>query len=226
MSRFPIDALSRNLAQPASRRSLLQLLGAGAAGATVTAVGLNSVEARKNNKGRKKGRGKGKGNKGDSANIGPFSTLTGIPLSAHQQGRNFKGTLDIVRFDEQDGAVVAIGTIAGKVTGKGNGNKPVSVEDVVIPVDFGTPTAAQRQAGGVQAQATCNLLDLVLGPIDLDLLGLRLQVNQIHIQLTAEQGGGLLGDLLCAVANLLDPLGPLSDLVAALNALLAALQGL
>lgn len=222
MSHFSIDTLSRNLAQPASRRGLLQLLGAGAAGATVTAVGLNTVEARKNNKGRRKGKGKGKGNKGDSTNIGPFTTLTGIPLSAHQQGRNFKGTLDIVSFKEQAGEIVAIGTITGKVTGNGNGNKPVSADNVVIPVTLGTPVAAQ-QAGRVQAQATCDILDLVLGPIDLTLLGLHLQVNQIHIQLTGDSTGGLLGSLLCP---LLDPLGPLSAIVDALNRILGVLQGL
>jgi len=223
MSQFRIDTLSRTLAEPASRRSLLQLLGVGAAGAAITAVGMNTAEAKNNNN---KGGGKGKGNKGDRKNIGPFNTLTGIPLSAHEKGRNFKGTLDIVRFAEQAGSVVAIGTITGKVTGKGNGNKPVSRENVVIPVSFAAPTAAARQAGGVQAQATCEILDLVLGPIDLTLLGLRLQVNQIHIQLTADQAGGLLGALLCAVANLLNPLGALADLVKALNDILALLRGL
>lgn len=225
MSHDRIDTLSRSLADPASRRSLLQLLGVGAAGAAVTAVGLTTAEAKKNNnKGRKKGRGKGKGNKGDRKNIGPFNTLTGIPLSAHEKGRNFKGTLDIVRFEEQDGAMVAIGTITGKVTGKGNGNKPVSVEDVVIPVDLGDLTAAAaRQAGGVQAQATCDILDLVLGPIDLTLLGLRLQVNQIHIQLTGDSTGGLLGTLLCPI---LDPFAGLTALIDALNDLLAALEAL
>jgi hypothetical protein len=220
MSHYPIDTLSHNLAQPASRRGLLQFLGVGAAGAAVTAIGVTTAEARKNNKGRKKGKGKGKGNKGDRTNIGPFKTLTGIPLSAHEQGKNFKGTLDIDRFEVQDDAIVAIGTITGKVTGKGNGNKPVS-EEVVLPVELGTPTAAE--AGGVQAQAVCDILDLVLGPIDLTLLGLRLQVNQIHIQLTGDSTGGLLGSLLCP---LLDPLGPLDAIVDALNQILALLQGL
>ena len=102
MPHYPIDTLSRNLAQPASRRGLLQFLGVGAAGAAVTAIGVTTAEARKNNKGRKKGRGKGKGNKGDRTNIGPFKTLTGIPLSAQEQGKNFKGTLDIDRAELTD----------------------------------------------------------------------------------------------------------------------------
>lgn len=55
MSQVSIDTLSRHLAQSASRRSVLQRLGVGAAGAAVTAVGLTSTEAKKN-----KGGGKGK----------------------------------------------------------------------------------------------------------------------------------------------------------------------
>jgi hypothetical protein len=217
MSPDRIDTLSRRLAQPASRRRLLALVGVGAASTTLTAAGLNDALAKKNNKGG----GKGKGNKGDTANIGPFNTMTGIPLSAHQKGRNFKGTLDIVRFEERSGSVVAIGTITGKVTGKGKGNKPVTQENVVLPVSFAPPVQTQS-ANGVQAQATCQILDLTLGPIDLNLLGLRLQVNQIHIQLTATQGA-LLGDLLCAIANLLNGgiLGQiLNQLLGLLNQLL------
>lgn len=223
-----IDALSRSLAQSSSRRSMLALIGIGAAGTTLAAAGLPGADARNKNKNKKnKGGGKGKGNKGDTANIGPFPTMTGIPLSAHQKGRNFKGTLDIVRFEERDSGIVAIGTITGKVTGKGKGkgNKPVTQENVVLPVSFTAPIQSQS-ADGVQAQATCQILDLVLGPIDLNLLGLRLQVNQIHIQLTAQQGGGLLGDLLCAVANLLNGGGLLSQIVGVLNQILAALRGL
>ncbi len=218
MSPDRIDTLSRRLAQPASRRRLLALVGVGAASTTLTAAGLNDALAKKNNKGG----GKGKGNKGDTANIGPFNTMTGIPLSAHQKGRNFKGTLEIVRFEERSGSVVAIGTITGKVTGKGKGNKPVTQENVVLPVSFAPPVQTQS-ANGIQAQATCQILDLTLGPIDLNLLGLRLQVNQIHIQLTATQGA-LLGDLLCAIANLLNGgiLGQiLNQLLGLLNQLLA-----
>ncbi len=218
MSPDRIDTLSRRLAQPASRRRLLALVGVGAASTTLTAAGLNDALAKKKNKGG----GKGKGNKGDTANIGPFNTMTGIPLSAHQKGRNFKGTLEIVRFEERSGSVVAIGTITGKVTGKGKGNKPVTQENVVLPVSFAPPVQTQS-ANGIQAQATCQILDLTLGPIDLNLLGLRLQVNQIHIQLTATQGA-LLGDLLCAIANLLNGgiLGQiLNQLLGLLNQLLA-----
>ena len=48
-------------------------------------------------------------------------------------------------------------------------------------------------------------LDLTLGPLHLDLLGLLVDLNQVHLQITAQQGSGnLLGNLLRAVAGLLD----------------------
>lgn len=75
-------------------------------------------------------------------------------------------------------------------------------------------------------QAVCNVLSLVLGPLDLNLLGLRVQLNQLNLLITAIPGGGLLGDLLCGIANLLNLgfiagiLGQIADL---LNQIIAAL---
>jgi hypothetical protein len=51
----------------------------------------------------------------------------------------------------------------------------------------------------------CQILDLVLGPLDLDLLGLVVHLDRVHLNITAVPGAGeLLGNLLCAVAGLLD----------------------
>ena len=66
------------------------------------------------------------------------------------------------------------------------------------------------------------MLSLVLGPLDLNLLGLRVQLNQVNLLITAIPGGGLLGDLLCGVTNLLNPTGLLgATLSQILNSLLA-----
>jgi hypothetical protein len=47
-------------------------------------------------------------------------------------------------------------------------------------------------------------LDLTIGPTHLDLLGLVVDTNQIHLTITGEQGpGNLLGNLLCGIAGLL-----------------------
>jgi hypothetical protein len=53
--------------------------------------------------------------------------------------------------------------------------------------------------------ATCKILHLVLGPLDLDLLGLHVHLNKVVLDITANQGPGeLLGNLLCALSHLLD----------------------
>jgi hypothetical protein len=67
----------------------------------------------------------------------------------------------------------------------------------------------------------CNILFLRLGRIHLDLLGLVVTTEPIVIDVTAVPGNGnLLGNLLCAVAGLLDPNSALADF---LDGLLAAL---
>lgn len=49
--------------------------------------------------------------------------------------------------------------------------------------------------------ATCNVLNLTLGPLHLNLLGLVVDLNQIVLNITAVAGAGLLGDLLCSLAG-------------------------
>jgi len=115
----------------------------------------------------------------------------------------------------------------GPVSGGGGGA-------VAIPTPRPTPTAAsadaapagqQVQAQQVGAQAVCDILHLDIGPISLDLLGLQLDLSQIVLDLTAVSGAGnLLGNLLCAVAGLLDPLGSLTDLTSFLTALTGLLE--
>lgn len=71
------------------------------------------------------------------------------------------------------------------------------------------------------------VIQLVLGPLHLDLLGLVVDLNQVHLTITAQQGAGnLLGNLLCSVANLLSGSGAggaLGGLANTLNQILGAL---
>ena len=56
-------------------------------------------------------------------------------------------------------------------------------------------------------QGTCQILDLILGPLHLDLLGLvvdlygRTKSDPVQVTITGEPGHGLLGDLLCSLAG-------------------------
>lgn len=95
-----------------------------------------------------------------------------------------------------------------------------------------TTTFTDTAVAPLQVTGTCEILDLVIGPIHLDLLGLVVDVNQIEINITAEQGpGNLLGNLLCAVAGLLDP-GPnpgdtlVQQVIALLNQIIGLLSNL
>ncbi len=55
--------------------------------------------------------------------------------------------------------------------------------------------AAQAPAG------SCPVLDLVVGPLDLNLLGLVVNLNQVHLSVTASPGQGTLGDLFCQLSK-------------------------
>jgi hypothetical protein len=72
----------------------------------------------------------------------------------------------------------------------------------------------------------CQVLNLVLGPINLNLLGLVVRTNQINVRIDAQRGAGnLLGNLLCGITGILDPAAlagsPLGQIAALLNSLLA-----
>jgi hypothetical protein len=92
----------------------------------------------------------------------------------------------------QNGGLVAAGTVTATIKGQ-----TTTVPFTGVPVNL----ALDPDQTGAGA---CPILDLELGPIDLNLLGLRVQTSPICLRITAVEGGGLLGDLLCAVANLLN----------------------
>jgi len=96
------------------------------------------------------------------------------------------------------------------------GTAPKGTQQLTLPVDL------------TQIAGSCQILDLVLGPLDLDLLGLQVHLDTVHLNITAQSGPGeLVGNLLCAIANLLNgglPLNTvLGQIAALLNQLLAIL---
>jgi hypothetical protein len=88
--------------------------------------------------------------------------------------------------------------------------------DVTLPVK-----APGAHLDAAAAAATCSILHLVLGPLDLNLLGLKVHLDRVVLDITAQSGSGnLLGNLLCAVAHLLDGVSPsLTDLLRLSNLL-------
>jgi hypothetical protein len=59
------------------------------------------------------------------------------------------------------------------------------------------PAASASQA----ANAVCPVLDLVVGPLDLQLLGLVVDLQRVHLTINATRGGGALGDVFCRLAD-------------------------
>lgn len=83
----------------------------------------------------------------------------------------------------------------------------VTRHDVALPVH--ASGAHQTRNALSQAAASCPILHLVLGPLTLNLLGLNVHLNRVVLDITAQSGpGNLLGNLLCAVANLLNGSNP------------------
>ena len=138
---------------------------------------------------------------------------------------SFDGAFRVIRFGVNDGRLLAAGTLTGTcVSTDGTVSRTVS-QTTIVPV---SPSSTVAGAVAQQAAAgSCPILHLVIGPINLDLLGLQITTNQIVLDITAQSGpGNLLGNLLCAVAGLLDGtgLGPqLTQIANLLNQILAIL---
>ena len=94
-------------------------------------------------------------------------------------------------------------------------------------MDLQVKQATTGAVGAGVTAASCDILNLVLGPLDLNLLGLEVHLNQVVLDIIATTGAGnLLGNLLCAVAGLLDGGGPLGQIAGLLNQILAILNGM
>ena len=123
------------------------------------------------------------------------------------------GNLAISRFAIQNGQLVAIGALTTTLTNLLGNVVSTTVSQVSIPV--------------TSATGTCDILNLVLGPLSLNLLGLQVDLNQVVLDITAQAGAGnLLGNLLCAVAGLLDGGNLGQPLVGLLNRLISVLGAL
>jgi hypothetical protein len=135
-----------------------------------------------------------------------------IPINVTNTLGSFLGNFNVTRFAVQNGQLVAIGTLTGTVTDALGNTVGTVNQALTLPVL------------GTAATGSCQILDLVLGPLDLNLLGLVVHLDTVHLNITAQQGpGNLLGNLLCSVAHLLDSNASGQGLTAVLNNLLRAL---
>ena len=149
-----------------------------------------------------------------SATASPVQGQGGSGISVPVVGTVVGGTLNAVftltRFAVQNGELVAVGRLAGTITNTATGVVTSFIRNIALAV--------------TNIQATCEILHLELGPLDLNLLGLMVHLDRVVLDITAQSGpGNLLGNLLCAIANLLNNNGPLEGIARLLNQILGAL---
>lgn len=85
---------------------------------------------------------------------------------------------------------------AARVAAAARLDRAIRRDGVVRPISFDVGLRATTAAAG-----ECNVLDLILGPLNLNLLGLVVDLNKVHLTITANPTGGVLGTLFCGLAN-------------------------
>lgn len=149
--------------------------------------------------------------------------ITSTVVGRTSQGDRVTGSFTPIRTVMRGDTLYMKGFLRGVIQDAGPNTRFSGVE--LIPVK---KINGQRLAGGRVAEtaAPCDILNLVLGPLDLNLLGLEIHLQRVVLDIVAVPGpGNLLGNLLCAVAGLLDG-GPLAGLLGQLRTLLNQILGL
>ena len=144
------------------------------------------------------------------------TTSSVLVTGAVAGGGVFNGVLKVtsVAANAVTGALTATGNLSGTVT-----NSAGQVVGTVTNQAVNVPLAS--------VSGSCTILTLTLGPVDLNLLGLMVHLNQVVLNITAQPGpGNLLGNLLCSIAGLLNGGGLnnlLTQIVGLINQLLGSL---
>lgn len=120
--------------------------------------------------------------------------ITNSPVfDGNKRVGTFTGTVSDLAFDTDGNDLLVSGVLNGTVRGLPDGVETirnVSFRDIVSTID---------------ASRSCKILDLDIGRITLNLLGLVVDIAPIRIDIDAVPGpGNLLGNLLCALVGLLD----------------------
>jgi hypothetical protein len=161
-----------------------------------------------------------------SAQINPTRNRLDVPVNGVVgNGGTIAGTFKISRFVAgAPGQIIAIGLLNATITDTA-GNVRAVVTNVAWPV---TGRSADSIAScDSDSTRACDILELVLGPLHLDLLGLVVDLNQVILSITGATGAGnLLGNLLCGITGLFDSLSIGGQLVTLLNQLVGLLGAL
>jgi hypothetical protein len=154
--------------------------------------------------------------------------LVTLPLAGTTSGNGtFSGTLAISSVGSDSGGVFVEGLVTGTVT-RANSKTPVGT---IVSVPVRLPLQGNWPGGGlaqqapgdsiVLAQATCAILHLEIGAVNLNVLGVVVTTSPIALDVSGDPAGAL-GALVCSILNLA---GGLAGLVNLLTSLLGALGG-
>jgi hypothetical protein len=166
-----------------------------------------------------------------------------LPITGSASGGiTFKGTVAVQRFvqrNDENGVlrVFAMGAVSGSLAGPTGPIGTSLVLPVTFPVRIGDAVTTHAERGRINptslsapgyggrvilAQATCGVLHLALGAVDLNLLGVAVTTTPVTIDINGDTGGAL-GNLVCAV---LDTVNNVVGVVNLLNSLLGVVTGL
>jgi hypothetical protein len=169
-------------------------------------------------------------------------TLPAVGTFAAGAGQ-FTGNITINKFEQRGSEIVAIGVVTGVLSRGGLTLGSAVVGPVALPVQVavggrvlasvparqtGTLTRATWSADtpslirNIAVQENCQVVDIALGPFNIDVLGVQVTLAPIAFNLTGIAGTPL-GDLVCAVSDLIQNV---AGLVNVLNAILGLLTGL
>jgi hypothetical protein len=140
-------------------------------------------------------------------------------------GSKVTGSFTPLKFVKKGGKQQVKGVIDGVVTHADGTKEKFTALRMLKVKKINGQSLSGLASTSAQGMAACYILHLVLGPLDLDLLGLQVHLDKVVLDIVAATGAGnLLGNLLCAVTGLLDG-GPLAGLLGQLSDLLNQILG-
>ena len=129
------------------------------------------------------------------ADVAASPALT-VPITGTGLNTSFVGQFALQTFKVVNGQLSAVGQLTGTLTNTVTGATQTVSQLLTLPL--------------TNASGTCQVLHLELGPLDLNLLGLEVELDNcddgpVTVAISAESGPGkLLGNLLGGLSHLLD----------------------
>ena len=124
--------------------------------------------------------------------VAVLSMTTGLPEALAAPSQN---SINIIPN------ITSVAPVNGVLTATGSATAVINERTVTVPFSAPIDVTATPNPDPTDP---CAILDLQLGPINLNLLGLVVRTSPICLTITGFPNGGLLGQLLCGLANALN----------------------